>query len=278
MAVKIRNILISIASLAYLPSLFAGQIFISGHDPIWHSNFGGNGLGAKNLATTGIDFGRNGSSLPFLFIESKTTAVPFGNAHEAPFLISTLGYTAADFVVADRADLDSYADFAAELANYSAIVVASDHGGMLSTAELEFLNSNSDVIIDYVNSGGGLVAFAESNATGMIGTTPRFNFLPFLVSSLDFQSPETGNTVSALGASMGLTNSDVNGNFSHNFFTNTGGMSAVDYFNGDTSKPLTLAFSGKINDEGVVGVPEPFGVFVVGMAIVLISRKYVFLN
>ena len=39
-------------------------------------------------------------------------------------------------------------------------------------------------------------------------------------------------------------------------------MLAVDYFNGDTNKPLTLAFSGKINAQGVVGVPEPFGVFV----------------
>jgi hypothetical protein len=92
----------------------------------------------------------------------------------------------------------------------------------------------------------------------MIGATPRFGFLPFLVSSSDFQSPETSNVVTAFGASLGLVNSDVNGNFSHNYFASTGGMTPVDLFNGDQSIPLSLAFRGQIDDEGVVpSIPEP---------------------
>lgn len=224
----------------------AGAVFISGHDPVWHSNFGGNASGARNLATVAIEFGRGGSTLPFLFVESISVPVPSGNAHEAPFLISRLGYTATDFVVADAAMLNGFSDFRAELDNYSAVVVASDHGGMLSAAELQFLNDHADDLIDYVNSGGGVVAFAESNARGMIGATQRFGFLPFVVSSTDFGDPESGNTVTSFGVELGLVNSDINGNFSHNFFTATGGMEPVDLLNGNTARPLSLAFSGLI--------------------------------
>jgi hypothetical protein len=57
----------------------AGSIFVSGHDPIWHSVNGGNLPGAKNLATTGIGFARDGSALPFLFVESTSVVA----SHEA---------------------------------------------------------------------------------------------------------------------------------------------------------------------------------------------------
>lgn len=229
----------------------AGSIFVTGHDPIWHSNFGANTVGAANLARTGIEFARAGSALPFLFIESKTVPIPGGNAHEAPFLTSSLGYAAGDFDVMDAADLAALADFRTTLNSYSAIVVASDHGGMLSAAELGFLNARSTDIIDYINDGGGLAASAQSNATGMIGATPRFAFLPFLVTSSDFQAAEVGNTVTAFGASLGLVDSDVNGNFSHNYFSGTGGMTPVDLFNGNPEIPLTLAYRGTITPGGV---------------------------
>ncbi|MGH9332552.1 MAG: hypothetical protein ACRD21_02250, partial [Vicinamibacteria bacterium] len=179
---RLRALLvILVAAVVPASPVFAGSIFVTGHDPIWHSNFGGNSVGARNLALTGIDFARNGSALPFLFIESKTDPIPPGNAHEAPFLTSALGFAAGDFDVMDGADLLGLADFRATLSNYSAIVVASDHGGMLSADELLFLNSHALDIIDYLNDGGGLFASGESNATGMIGATPRFAFLPFLV-------------------------------------------------------------------------------------------------
>ncbi|MEO5739368.1 MAG: PEP-CTERM sorting domain-containing protein [Vicinamibacterales bacterium] len=253
-----HRLIILAAIVMLLPSrALAGSIFITGHDPIWHAGLGGNVVGAQNLATAGIEFARNGSSLPFLFIESNDP-LPGGNAYTEPFLMTALGYTAAQFVAMDAAALLALPDFRVALSSYSAIVVASDHGGMLSADELQFLNAHSADIIDYLNVGGGLYAEAESNAAGMIGSTPRFGFLPFVVSSSDFQSPESGNTVTAFGASLGLGNSDVNGNFSHNFFSSTGGMIPVDLFNGNQSIPLSLAFRGQIDEEGTIeAVPEP---------------------
>jgi len=263
----IRLLIVVTLTVASLPSaVFAGSIFVSGHDPIWHSVLGGNPLGAKNLAVTAIEYARDGSALPFLFVESISVPVPPGNAKEAPFLITGLGYVASDFVVMDGAALSGLADFRTTLNSYSAIVVASDHGGMLTAAELGFLNTNSVDVIDYLNAGGGLAAFAESDAKGLIGSTPRFQFLPFLVSSLDFQTPESGNTVTPFGASLGLTNADVNGNFSHNYFSATGGMSPVDLFNGEPDRPLSLAFRGRVGSGGV-DVPEPATFVLTGLGL-----------
>ncbi len=246
-----------------------GSVFVTGHDPVWHSSFGGNAVGAKSLAETAIDFARNGSALPFLFVESKTVAVPGGNAHEAPFLTASLKYAAGDVVHMDAADLNVLPDFRVALGSYSAIVIASDHGGMLSGDELSFLNGHAVDVLDYLNSGGGLAAFAESNATGMIGATPRFGFLPFLVVSSDFQAAETANTVTAFGASLGLTDTDVNGNFSHNYFSSNGGMTPVDLFNGDPAFPLSLAFRGRFSTTGVPDTGASCALL--GLALVLLA-------
>ena len=260
--------LLGFASLSVAAmSASAGSVFVTGHDPIWHSNFGSNAVGATDLAKTGIDYARNGSSLPFLFVESKTTPIPPGNARTASFLTSALGYAAANYVVMDSADLSGLANFRTTLNGYSAIVVASDHGGMLGASELSFLNGHVTDILSYLNAGGGLYAEGESNATGQIGVTPRFGFLPFLVSSTDFQTPESGNTVTAFGAGLGLVNGDVNGNFSHNFFSSTGGLSAVDLFNGDANVPLTLAFRGQIGITGTAPEPETYALMLAGLGV-----------
>ena len=124
----------------------------------------------------------------------------------------------------DAADLSGLADFRTTLDSYSAIVVASDHGGMLGAAELAFLNGHVADIISFLNAGGGLYAEAESNATGMIGAEDRSGSCPPSSPARPSRRP-TSNTVTSFGAGLGLVAGDVNGNFSNNFFSSTGGMS-----------------------------------------------------
>src|SRR5262249_50504347 len=138
--------------------------------------------------------------------------------------------------------------------NYSAIVVASDFGGWLRQEELDILVTREAQLFNYLNAGGGLVAFAESGppAPGLL-TSGAFGYLPFLVTSAQKNQSEVGNTVTPFGTSIGLTDTDVNGNASHNVFTATGGMNIVD--NDSQGQILSLAFFGPIGPSGVA--PEP---------------------
>jgi hypothetical protein len=138
--------------------------------------------------------------------------------------------------------------------NYSAIVIASDFGGWLRQSEVDILIARSAALLNYVNQGGGLVAFAESGPPlpGLL-THGAFGYLPFLVSSAALNQTEVGNTLTPFGLSLGLTDADINGNASHNIFTATGGMNVVD--RDSHNDILSLAAFGTFGPGGVV--PEP---------------------
>lgn len=236
-----------------------GSFFLTGHDPDFHAAIGGNTTGARNINTTAIDFildptynAYSSSASMFLFVEAKSAPLP-GHTNGVNGIVAS-GYTlGTDFEHHDATTL------AGELAllgtKYAGIVVASDFGGMLTSAELDILNASSSIIIDFLNSGGGIYAMAESNGGShtTTGSTP-YGFLPFLVSSTSFDQAESGVTVTSYGAGLGLTNADVNGNFSHNIFTGSFGLNVVD--RDSSGNILTLAGRGRIIDDGVV-VPLP---------------------
>jgi hypothetical protein len=117
-----------------------------------------------------------------------------------------------------------------DFTNYDAVVVASDWGGWLWQRELNILNARAAELANYVNAGGGLVAFAESgHEMAQGGTTEnQFAFVPFVVGSSQVDQTETQNTLTQAGLDMGLTVDDVNGNFSHNTFTSDAGMDVID--------------------------------------------------
>jgi hypothetical protein len=138
--------------------------------------------------------------------------------------------------------------------------VASDFGGILTSAELSILNARSADIISFLNAGGGLFAMAESNGgNGLTGNTPKYGFLPFVVSSTQFNQAESGITVTPFGAGLGLSNADVNGNFSHNIFTSTGGMNVVD--RDAAGNILSLAVRSQVSAGGAVPEPSTFLLF-----------------
>lgn len=244
------------------------SIFLTGHDPDFHAYLGGNLSGAQNINTTAINFITDplynsyaaGGVHKFLFVESSITP-PSGHVDGINGIIAS-GYTlGTDF---DKADATTLATALGGLGTtYDAIVVASDFGGILTQAELDILDANRTQIVNFLNGGGGLYAMAEgNNGAGLTPNGGWFGFLPCIVTQQDKNQNEVGNTVTGFGAGIGLSNADVNGNASHNVFTDTCGMNIVDQ---DPSNAiLSLAAHGKVTQGGVNQVPEPSSLLLFG--------------
>src|SRR6478736_4679271 len=209
---------------------FAGSVFVSGHDSDFHAQ-AGNTTGAQNIINAGLDFVRNGNNAPILLIQSSTANLGLGDHLNSELGLQASGYSAGNsmgnfYVKVNAADFGT-----TDLSLYSAIFVPSDHGGTLTGDDLSALNLRSLDILNYVNGGGGLFALAEDgfHTPQSSGPVPAlFGFLPFLATSAPLGEFENGNFLTPFGMSLGLTNSDINGNFSHNVFTSTGGMTVVD--------------------------------------------------
>jgi len=201
--------LITVLVLAIAPHAFAGAIFLTGHDPDFHALLGGNSTGAVNINHAAIDFVMDPAFNPFvsggvntfLFVESKIVP-PAGHTNGVNGIVAS-GYTAGvDFEHHDASTLDAELDLLGT--KYSAIVVASDFGGVLTSAELNTLNSRSTDIITFLNDGGGIYAMANSNSQAQLTTGAEpYGYLPFVVVAPQLNQNETGFTVTPFGASLG---------------------------------------------------------------------------
>lgn len=264
-------VLLQLFSVAH--SCSAGSIFLTGHDPDVHAGDTAlNPAGAAHINQAAIrfildpafnSFAASGVN-KFLLVESNISPPP-GHLDSERGLIASGFSPGIDFERHDASDLNTELSLLG--IKYSGIVAASDFGGLLTQSELDILNTRSSDIIDFLNTGGGIYAMAEGNSGARL--TPRggwFGFLPFVVSSTQFNQGESSNTLTPFGASLGLTISDINGNFSHNIFTSTGGLAVVDF---DGSHDiLSLAGRGTV-DPSTGLVPEPGSVVLVGTSIAM---------
>lgn len=260
------------ASLTFLPVLCfgdpVGSVFVSGHDPDFHSTQGPNTLGAEHLIQDALTFARNGNTAPFLFLESNTDNNALGDHVDSEAGLIASGFSAGITPGSHYVKVNATQFATANLSLYSAIFIPSDHGGSLTGDDLEALDGRAADILSYLNGGGGLVAWAEDGfhtPTTDKSTPAVFGFLPFLVTSTALTEAENANTLSPFGTSLGLLSTDINGNFSHNLFTATGGMTPIDFDSG--KQILSLGFRGQFSVTGVGGVPEPGSIALLATAL-----------
>lgn len=267
-------------ALAFTFTLPAGSIFLTGHDPDFHALLGGNAIGAQHINQVAITYVTDpafntytaGGVNKFLLVQSKIS--PPGGHVDGKGGIVASGYTeGVDFDHVDAAGLNAALN--ALGTTYNAIVVASDYGGILTQAELDILVARSPDIISFLNKGGGLYAMAEgNNGAGLTPGGGWFKFLPFVVSSTNLNQSETGFKVTPYGLGLGLKDSDVNGNFSHNVFDKTFGMQIVDV--DAAGQIMSLATRSPVNPGGVVPEPSTFALMAGGLltaALFLRKRK-----
>lgn len=256
---------------------FAGSIFLTGHDPDFHAVHGDHAAGAIKMNTTAIGFILDPVFNPFvatapkfLFVESAIP-VPAGHSRGVDGMVAS-GYTpGVDFDWITASGLHAALNGLGSL--YSGLVIASDFGGTLTQAELNILNARSADIIAFLNAGGGLYAISEGN--GGAGLTPdggHYGYLPFIVTAPSLDQSEVGFSVTAYGASLGLTAADVNGNFSHHIFPSTFGLQAVDL--DSSGNIMTLAGRGLVSDDtGIVPEPASLVLMLSGIGILAVVRR-----
>jgi hypothetical protein len=255
----------------------AGAIFITGHDPDFHAQLN---VGAQNINQAAITFimdpsfnlAASGGATKFLFVEST---IPTPGGH----LVGKTGITTSGYVEGVDFDHHTAATLNAALNDlgsvYGGLVIASDFGGLLTQAELDILNSRSADIIDFLNiDNGGVYAMAESNfGAGLTPGGGHFGFLPLVVSTTGLNQSEAGTTVTAFGASLGLTNADVSSNFSHNIFDADFGLGIVDV--DSAGQLLSLAGRGIVDPDFGIAVPEPgtLGLLAAGLLVLASTRR-----
>ena len=220
---------------------FGGRVFLTGHDPDFHAFRGGNRTGAQHMIQQAIRYVTGNEPEPRILL--VTDRRDLGSAYSDP----RLGLIAAGFSGFDMADHGSGTAGVLNLntvvfENYDVVVVASDHGGWLRQQQLDILNQRKNDLAQYLLAGGGIVAFAEGSPGAGLTTHDRFAFVP--CASIGFDQTESGFRITPQGTAIGLNQSDLNGNFSHNFFPGTCGMDVLD--TDAQGRIMSLATAGSV--------------------------------
>jgi hypothetical protein len=221
-----------------------GRFFLSGQAPDFHAV---EEAGARGQLTKALAYVREGSSLPFLWVESRIAA-PQGHRSGKAGLGAIGLVEGQDYVHLDAAQLKAQPGpwWSTLSARYSAIVVASDVGGLLTQEELDQLNAHRGALTRFMRDGGGLVAFSQ----GGLGLTRRdfFEFLPFIVLPGSGTPAAAELSVTEFGQqALGLEAGDV-GLPAYTRFDGTSGFAPA-VVNEETGEVLAVAGQVELGNE-----------------------------
>lgn len=232
-----------------------GGVFVSGHDSDGHSAGEHDGQltsAADRIIQRAIEYVSYKKPNPKILLATDLR-FPGGDNGDSRRALSRYNLTVADYGSGQEGALDLHT---VNFKDYDVLFVASSYGGWLRQDELDILNSRRADVMEFVNSGGGLVALAESGGRHRSDslypgvTRDHYRFLPIQVSTVQLQEDEGGSRISPEGEAMGLTLFDYL-NSTENYFTTTGGMDVIDY--SAAGHVTSLAYRGKrVNLDGSV--------------------------
>ena len=92
----------------------------------------------------------------------------------------------------------------------------------------------------------------------------HFGYLPFVATAVNLDASEQGYTLTPFGESLGLAQTDINGNFSHIIFTSIGPLQVVDR----NAAGSIVSIAGRAR----VDMPEPAVVLLFGLGLLVFAR------
>ena len=215
-------------------NLNAGAILITGHDADYHGVTPNSG--PRSFVQKAISYVTKGKANPrLLYVTSVQN--PGGDEIFGAQTLTLLGY---NYDIADAfgsgpfvftgSTFYSYATVSktaldlrsVDFGTYDAIVVASDYGAWLRQEEVDVLITRKFDLIDFINKGGGLLAFSEGGSRQTQPPFPwrpdqspaypgvtrnRFGFLPFIESDIKLEDTVVVGDVAFNKVIQRITNS-----------------------------------------------------------------------